>query len=114
MKSLYCRSECRGRNIKLKPLVQKLFLAGWSTFDFPGPVMKISTLGWYQRKLRLLVYWIFHHLQTNTGPVQGIKNNIRSVLPYQITVDYKWYVALRSDSLPLFFIRQQPKHPSFS
>lgn len=31
MREFYGQSECRGRNIKLKPLVQNRSLAGWST-----------------------------------------------------------------------------------
>lgn len=55
--------------------------------------MKVSTLGWYQRKLRLLVYWIFYRLQMNTGPVQDIKN-IRRLFAHQLIVVHKEYVAL--------------------
>lgn len=83
MKYFYCKSECRGRNIKLKPLVQRL------SSRQAGPLLILLVLLWkiiialvlYQRKFGLLVYWIFYHLQMNAGPIQMIKNNTRQLLP---------------------------------
>lgn len=57
-----------------------------------------------------------HPSQMHTGPVQDVKHNIRRLLTQRPTADHKGDVALQSGSLPLFFIRQQPRlgHSPFS